>query len=203
MRAAPTPLSPRPPTAGRPGRSPSLRLEEAIMSTTTTDWTAISEAVQTMKSGTGLCREERRSQFVANLPELDAAADYAVSQLLPWLDGMTDEQRAATFRGEEFDTALVNLATEYVPPAPDPEQWYAYVREAGPAWDGHAETWDAFSEWFRYYAYEPGFGTYAEDLMADLDGRTNPERLSALAEFGVVLGSAIADPQTPWSEEPE
>ena len=168
------------------------------MSTTNTDWTAITEAVQTMKAGTALPWEDRRSQFVADLPELDAAADYAVAEVLPWLDGMTDEQRAETFRGEEVDTALVNLATEY---APDPEAWYAYVREAGASWNGLAESWDAFSEWFRYYAYEPGFGTYAEDLMADLGGRTNPERLAALAEFGVTL--PISDPETPWSAEPE
>ena len=168
------------------------------MSTTTTDWTAITAAVQTMKAGTALPWEDRRSQFVASLPELDAAASHAVAQVLPWLDGMTDEERAATFRGEELDTALVNLASGY---APDPQEWYAYVRETGQSWDGRAESWDQFSEWFRYYAYEPGFGAYAEDLMADLGGRTNPERLAALAEFGVVL--PIADPETPWSEEPE
>jgi hypothetical protein len=79
--------------------------------------------------------------------------------------------------------------------ATDQPAWLAFVQQSGSTWDGIEETWPIFGEFFRLGALDVDFEDQADDLVDDLEGRTNAERVTILtAQYGVTLSPTPTRP---------
>lgn len=74
----------------------------------------------------------------------------------------------------------------------DPEVWQAFLTEYGPAWDGAAENWAAFTPYFLHYAEERGVTGLAEEFVANAP-EDNAERVQYFATNGITIEAPEAD----------
>jgi hypothetical protein len=72
----------------------------------------------------------------------------------------------------------------------DQNAWYAFLADEGRRWDGFADTWPVFREWFVHTARERGFGPPATALMSYVEAAPSPWR--AMVEYGVQI-NPLAD----------
>jgi hypothetical protein len=130
-------------------------------------------------------------QYQADQQGLGSPAD----SLVAYLDGLSGVERIAAF-GQYGVTIPTSAQVSAPGPAPtsaqadagyDADAWNAFVAEHLTRWDGSAQTWAQFKEWFLYYANTQQLGSPADSLVAHLDGLPVAERIAACAEYGVVI----------------
>lgn len=76
-------------------------------------------------------------------------------------------------------------------PAYGESAWWAFLAEKGPRWDGTADTWAQFREWFSYTAHESGLQVPADRFLDHLENAEN--RIEVMATYGVEI-----DPLVPY-----
>ncbi len=78
-----------------------------------------------------------------------------------------------------------------VPPSDD-SAWCAFRAEHGSRWDGLADTWLAFREWFAYVAGEQGLSSPAGQFLDYVSAADN--QVAAMQEYGVVVNPLAGFP---------
>lgn len=173
-------------------------------------WASIYEPTQNLKE---IARTEPWDVSRARLLEEVDAYDKVVVELLRRLDELSDRERADLLVSDELDSFVYKVVEETADPNPDSGSgsgstvdesaaadppaneaaWGDYLATNGPAWDGSAQSWPAFREWFAYYAAEAGVAPHATALLDYLESLTASERVTTLADhYGIV----IAQPST-------
>jgi hypothetical protein len=150
--------------------------------------------------------ETRRTELLEHLGLSDPSQYPLIEPLFQHLDEMTEEDRTNEINSGQIDSVAYELAQQYTvsqdagqaqaapaaAPTYDEQAWQAYLTENGPAWDGTAENWDQFTQWFRYYADERGLGDPATALIDYLTAQSAAERITTLAQYGVTINPAAA-----------
>jgi hypothetical protein len=128
-----------------------------------TDWETFASALTQRSTDLGLA-EDRVGAF---LDQLTSTGDPAAT-----IETVCAEPEQVTALVPE-DTAA----------AYDEDAWFAFLAEEGARWDGFAESWPTFREWFVYTAVERGFGPPAQQLVSYVEAAPSPWQ--AMAEYGV------------------
>lgn len=140
---------------------------------------------------------ERRENLRTELST--ATADPMVDHLVTWLDELPDSDRASLLAGDDLPTQAYQVLTdaaaqetaqeagEQPAAAYDENAWFAYLAEHGARWDGTEESWQAFRDWFLYYAAEAGFGSPATLLLDYLQPMAAADRVTLLGQYGVAI----------------
>lgn len=164
-------------------------------------WGWLHPALAELRSAADQPWDELRARFLEQLGLTDPAEQPAVAALLHWLDEMPDEDRTATLSSDQLDTAAYELVqTHAAEPAAqqaaedgyDEQAWQAFLTTNGPYWDGTAESWPAFRQWFEYHAAEQGLGSPATALLDFLEAQPAAERVTTFASYGVTITPAAA-----------
>jgi hypothetical protein len=117
--------------------------------------------------------------------------DSAFAPLMNWLDGLSDTDRAQLLASDGLLTQAYEVMTPAEADEPadtyDANAWFAFLAEHGTRWDGTEESWDAFREWFAFYAAEAGFREPCDLLMDYLASKSAAERIALFAEYGVAI----------------
>lgn len=171
-------------------------------------WTLIYPPLQELKAETidhpDTTWDDRRAEFLAKLGLADPGEDPVIDILVRHLDELPAEERDELLRTERVDTMTYQLIEQSQPTAPvtapyDEAEWQAYLATNGPAWNGTAEAWAAFREWFVYHANAQALGDPAVALLDYIEGLDLPGRVAKFAQFGVVIP---ATEETEEDEEP-
>jgi hypothetical protein len=165
-------------------------------------WAWLSPALDGLKSVTEGSWEERRATFLEQLGLTDAAQHPVVADLLHQLDESPDEERAATLRSDHLDSWAYGLIQAHTAepedqdaPASgyDEQAWQAFLVTNGASWDGTAESWPAFRQWFEYHAAEQGLAEPSTALLDYLESQPATERVSTFALYGVTIAVRTTD----------
>jgi hypothetical protein len=182
-------------------------------------WAWLSPALDGLKSVTEGSWEDRRATFLEQLGLTDAAEHPVVADLLHQLDESPDEERNATLSSDHLDSWAYGLIQAHTAEPDDQgasasgydeQAWHAFLVTNGSSWDGTAESWPAFRQWFEYHAAEQGLAEPSTALLDYLESQPATERVSTFASYGVTIavhatgGSADEQAGTvPAAEEPE
>ncbi|TDV35442.1 hypothetical protein [Actinophytocola oryzae] len=163
--------------------------------------------------------EERRAYLVERLGLTDPADHPVAEALVRWLDELPDDDRAVLIGGEDLERqayevirVFVDAASEVAGDEPadesyDQAAWQSFLLEYGPHWDGTAQTWEQFRDWFDYHGRERGLGVPTNGLLAYLAAQSPEERVATFAQYGVVIAvaqnAAENSPQLPSVAEVE
>jgi hypothetical protein len=153
---------------------------------------------------------ELRAHFVQGAGLQEPSDAPLVQDVIGQLELLSDDDRNALLDdGDRLDSFVYELAQRHAdaggdqqpqadPAAYDENAWQAYLAENGSYWNGEESSWPQFKEWLLYYATENGFGYPATNLVNLLDGQSAPERVAALAQYGVTIhpSEQIAEPET-------
>jgi hypothetical protein len=171
---------------------------------------------------------ERRKVFLDPLGGDRAEQDLDIAPLIEWLDELPESDRTILLSGSLSAQAKIRIDQQasrsprdagdpaepggeaaHADQGDSPEQydldaWYAFVAENGTAWNGTAETWTAFVDWFAYVAAENRLSHPAQGLLAELAPLSLPGRVGLLAEYGVAAPGAAQPPaaEPPAAEPP-
>jgi hypothetical protein len=168
-------------SAARSGRSPPMRGPTIVrMATHDQLWAWIYEPVQELKvrhrDDPDLGWDDLKSHALDKAGLRDPADHPLVEDLCRQLDEMPEDDRQRLLEDDGLDALVYELAGRHAEEAPvepepsfDPEQWYAYLAKSGPRWDGTEEAWAQFRDWFRYDAYQGGFGVPADAFLAEAE----------------------------------
>ncbi|HET9141797.1 hypothetical protein [Actinophytocola sp.] len=157
---------------------------------------------------------ELRGYFLERTGLADASDHPLVADLVETLDQLSEEDSAALLDdGARLEAQVYELAVAHADPEPeaaepagagepaaaddpayDEAEWQRFLVDNGPRWNGEDATWGQFSEWFGYHAREAGVGQPATDLLAYLDTLSAADRITTLAQYGVVIPTADAEP---------
>lgn len=83
----------------------------------------------------------------------------------------------------------------------DAQKWYAFAASHLPEWNGTAETWPTFVEWFDYYAAQQGLGVPATAFTQHLNGLSDEDRIAQFAAYGVVIPQVQQHKQHPAQDQ--
>lgn len=170
------------------------------MATVEEMWDWIYPAIQELKQGTDQSWESRRSTFLEQLGVADADDDPAVAELVRRLNDLPDAERSSVLDSDKVDAmALDAIRAHATEPAAaedgaayDEAAWQNYLSTNGPAWDGSAESWDGFRQWFEYYAGDQGLSDPAAALLDSLTAMSVADRVATFAQYGVTIVSPAA-----------
>lgn len=153
-------------------------------------WALVAGPLETLRADTARqpdlpwpTHRENLRQALSSVPVAD--------HLLRWLDGLSDSDRRTLLVGDDLAvrarqevTRAVGAATTY-----DESAWSGFLTENGVRWDGTAESWPGFRDWFGYYATQAGLGTPATALLDHLDPMTPADRVTTFAGYGVRINA--------------
>ncbi|HEU5471861.1 MAG TPA: hypothetical protein VFV67_14515 [Actinophytocola sp.] len=162
-------------------------------------WNWLHPALQDLRSTADQSWAQRRARFLEQLGLPDPAEQPAVAALLHWLDELPDEERTTTLDSDQLDaTAYELVVTQVAEPDAgtdyDEQAWHTFLATNGPSWDGSAESWPAFRQWFEYHAAEQGFGTVTTALLDFLESQPASERVATFASYGVTIATPTEQP---------
>jgi hypothetical protein len=170
---------------------------------------------------------DRRERFIAKLGLLDSAGHPLVEELTRHLDQLSDADRDALAASDELDTLAYNLAQQHAAeqeaaeqhaaeqaasaaaavaePHYDEAAWGQFLTANGSFWDGTEASWAQYRDWFAAAAAAQGFGAPAAGLLNYLEAQAVPDRIAALALYGVNIAQAVqpaAAPDAPQEPSP-
>lgn len=172
------------------------------MSTPDDAWARIYEPLQELKTSSVESWPDRRGQFLDKLGMSESSGDPVIDALLRQLDEMPDDRRDDVLHTDQLDTLAYDTIVEHTPSAMateqgyDEGQWAAFLTANGPVWNGTADTWQQFRDWFAYQAGEQGFGQPATALLDYLGQFPVTDRISAFARYGVTIPVTTAKGST-------
>jgi hypothetical protein len=146
----------------------------------------------------------RRAAFLEQLGLTDPAEHPVTHLLIQRLEGLSDEDRHSLLSADDIDTVAYEVVQQCTSEpgedagAVDDNAWHAFVATNLALWDGAAESWPQFAEWFVYHGGEQNLGTPAKTFADHVTGMSNEERISTIAQYGVT----IATPATPAGTPP-
>lgn len=162
-------------------------------------WNWLQPALQDLRSGAGQPWDERRARFLEQLGLGDADQHPVVAELLHRLDELPAEERAATVDADALDSTAYELVQSFVSEPDDQSTsaadydevtWQTFLATNGPTWDGTAESWAAFRQWFEYYAAEQGLAAPSTAFCELLEGQSVGERVATFQSYGVTIAAA-------------
>lgn len=169
-------------------------------------WRWLQPALQDMRSGTDQPWDERRAKLLEQLGLTNAEQHPVVADLLHRLDTLPDQERTATVDSDSLDATAYELVQAHVPddqsaPAAgyDDHAWQTFLATNGPTWDGTAESWPAFRQWFEHYAAEQGLAAAATALFEYLETQSVSERVATFASYGVTVAATATHETQPGS----
>jgi hypothetical protein len=176
--------------------------------TTTVDevWAWLYQPLQDLKQNqttdTDKPWEDHQAAFLEQLGLTNATDSPVTEMLLERLDELSADDRLALLSSDQVDTIAYEIVQQCTPtPAAEPaayddNAWYAFAAENLALWDGAAQSWTQFAEWFAYQGGEQGFGVPAKALVDQLTGMSNADRIVTIAQYGVTIAApaAPADP---------
>jgi hypothetical protein len=180
------------------------------MADTTVDvdelWAWVYQPLQDLKQG---CQHEPESPwservdvFLGQLGLHDPADHPVVQALLLQLGELSDDAERVEFvMTEQVDALIYQLAQELSGPehgntadaSHDEAGWSAFLAQNGTLWNGGAESWEQFKEWFLYHATEHGLGAPAGAFVNYVDSVPNDERISVFGQYGIAVPRATPD----------
>jgi hypothetical protein len=147
--------------------------------------------------------ETSRALFLSQLGLADSAEHPVAHLLIHRLEELPEAQRADILSADELETLAYEVvqqctaettdqahATDPRVAAYDEKAWQEYLTKNLPAWDGSAQSWAAFKEWFVYYAADQGLSSPANALVDHVDGMSNDDRVATLAQYGLAVKPA-------------
>jgi hypothetical protein len=152
--------------------------------------------------------DTRRQAFLEQLG-LSDAADHPVTQLLfQRLETLSDEDRHDLLNAGEIDNLAYAVVQECSPEAAqesnayDEGAWHQFVAANLPSWNGAADSWGQFAEWFSYHAGQANLSVPARAFIDQVAGLSNEERISTIARYGVSITAPAGTPadQVPPAE---
>lgn len=151
-------------------------------------WSWLHAPLLNLKHSLTACPEmtwiERREQFLAELGLPDPQGHPLVRLLIMRLDEMSDEDRDSVLSADEIDRRAYEIIqqaaafTADIADGYDEAAWNGYLMASVAQWDGSAESWDSFKEWFIYYAAEAGLGGPAHDFVRYVDDMSLDDRIA-------------------------
>jgi hypothetical protein len=159
-------------------------LDRATPSADDAQWADLVERITQVAGSAGLPTE---GLMPALVDEGDPGDLQAAIASVVWPEAEEPEAAAAP-TDQSPEAVAAKMAQE------DPEAWNTYLRTNGAAWDGDDESWQAFVEWFLYYANEQGVGASAR-TFCDYATANGPREV--LAQYGVTVAAPAA------ADEPE
>jgi hypothetical protein len=135
------------------------------------DWDAFAAALTERSTDLGLAEDGVRAFF----EKLTASGDPAAAIDVICAESLTAPEAEAA--DAQYDEGA----------------WFAFLTEEGQRWDGFAESWPVFREWFVYTATERGFGQPAQQLMDYVENAPSPWR--AMVDYGVPIDPLAGFPE--------
>lgn len=134
---------------------------------------------------------ERREQFLAELGQPDSQGHPYVRMLIMRLDEMSDEDRDSVLSADEIDRRAYEIIQQAgtftdIAGGYDAAAWNGYLIAGVTQWDGSAESWDSFKEWFIYYAVEVGLSEPAHDFVRYVDDMSLDDRIATFVHMASV-----------------
>jgi hypothetical protein len=155
--------------------------------------------------------EEHRAVFLERLG-LSAPSNHPVAEeLFRHLDELPPEELTRLLGSDELDDVAYRVAAQFAVPQEEAEAvvdghdeaaWGDYLRTNGAQWDGTAQSWEQFRDWFHYHAVEAGLGTPAGQFLDYVNEMPIEERIATFGAYGVVIQTAaVAEPAAEETEE--
>jgi hypothetical protein len=125
-----------------------------------------------------------------------------VEDLSQQLTGLAADERRALLADEDRLSAFAyEIAGHHAAAEPESdggttatdEDWFAFLAENGPHWDGQEESWAQFREWFAYHAQERGLDASADGFLAAAE---SGDKHAVFAAYGIAVPTpaAVGDP---------
>ncbi|HEX3788261.1 MAG TPA: hypothetical protein VHW44_10400 [Pseudonocardiaceae bacterium] len=147
----------------------------------------------------------RRDRFLTELGLRDPSEHAVVDFFLRHLEALSPEQRAELLRSNDVDSLAYGFIQQCYPeqvaapaPAYDRAAWEKYLRDNAWQWQGTAESWHDFRNWFAYYATAAGFQEPVTALLGELDNMSVTERIKAFGDLGVAIQAPTVEPAKPF-----
>lgn len=119
---------------------------------------------------------------------LGSLAEPVRARLFEWLDAMSDRDRVELLTGDRLEGELSVVFADTGGREGDAESaWPEFLRTNGPAWNGTAQAWPVFRDWFAYQAEQEWVSAPANELLTVLESLDVPGRVAELARHGVVV----------------
>jgi hypothetical protein len=170
-------------------------------------WGWLYQPLQNLKAGQGEAWRSGREHFLAELGLANPGGHPVVEALLYRLDKLPAEERDGLLAGDELETVAYQVVHEYTPagaeepvadePPPEPavedtpgydeRVWAEYLHANLGQWDGTAESWPLFAEWFTYHGAEAGVSAPATALIEYFTTLDNSQRINGFADYGIVI----------------
>lgn len=101
------------------------------------------------------------------------------------------EAGPAAAAARQRDLADAAQAATVEPEAEDLGAWYEFLAANGPAWDGSAESWAGFCEWFLYSAAEAGVAAAAQAFIGYAD--QSVDKRGVFVEYGITIAAPASE----------
>jgi hypothetical protein len=167
-------------------------------------WAWLGPPVRELRGSAEWTWEDWSARLLALLG-VNRAEDHPVTEeLLGRLAEMSDDERERVLASDEIEQLAYTVVQRQAEAAPtgvpadgagddyDEAAWQQFLIANGPTWDGSAESWPAFREWFLYEADQQGVGRPTTELVEYLDNMAPAERISAFARYGVKITGMAA-----------
>jgi hypothetical protein len=177
---------------------------ELIMGLREDTWRWLQPALQDMRSGADQSWVQCRATLLEQWGLTDAEQHPVVAELLHRLDELPDQERTAAVDSDwpeatayELVQSLVSEPDDQDAAGYDEHAWQTFLATNGPAWDGTAESWPAFREWFEYYAAEQGLAAPSTALLQFMEAQSVSDRVATFESYGVTIAAAVAKEKSP------
>lgn len=172
-------------------------------------WGWLYEPLQNLKAGRDEGWQAGRARLLTELGLSDPGEHPVTEALLYRLDELPEGERNGLLAGDELDSVAYQLVQEYTPAEAEVEGtsgynervWAEYLHTNLGQWDGTAESWAGFAEWFNYHAAEAGVAQPARTLIEYFTSVDNPQRISGFADYGVVITPPAEHAESSVDEE--
>ena len=160
-------------------------------------WDSVQRALQELRSADDLRMDDWQGRIAELADARDGADRQVLEELVDRLADLSEDDRAAVLEPDRLDQLVYSIVERHAEVPPEGDQggfdeasWYQFLVTNGPAWDGSAESWPQFREWLAYQAEVDGVGRPTVELLDHLDGLDPGERITVLAQYGVVIPTA-------------
>jgi hypothetical protein len=158
------------------------------MTTAADVWSQVEPALDEVRAE---YQRDSRTPWATVREQLSAAlgstAEPVRTRLFEWLDAMSDQERVELLTGDQLEGQVSAVLAGVDQESCDESAWWEFLSTNGPTWDGTAESWPAFREWFAYQAGQQRLTAPADELLAYLEPLGAADRVAAFARYGVTL----------------
>lgn len=134
---------------------------------------------------------EHFAEFLRELNIAEADQHPVTRSLRDRLDAIPDAgDRDRLVESDEFERIAYRIIEDAVGGGYDEAAWHAFAATNLPHWNGAAESWREFAEWFVYWAAAAGLAVPATAFMEHAGPMSNDDRIALFAQYGVTVRPA-------------